>query len=73
MSVIEKFRKYFNAAQSGLVLTSVEPEPCLHDLAGVTFPGIGVPLPIGLAGTLKGSGCLERGMRAGMMSSSSSS
>jgi len=33
MNVLEKLTKYFAAAQTGLVLTSIEPESCLHELA----------------------------------------
>jgi hypothetical protein len=33
MNIVEKLTKYFAAGQSGLVLTSVEPEECLRELA----------------------------------------
>lgn len=33
MSVVEKLQNYFAAGQAGLVLTSVEPEECLRELA----------------------------------------
>ena len=33
MNIVEKLNGYFAAGQSGLVLTSVEPEECLRELA----------------------------------------